>query len=141
MIGMNTPSPTPESQSSNQQQNTPESTPSTVNTQSIARKPSKLQLQVPAHSGGPVRLATPPRVLINGEINQSMPDHLERRTPADFFTQLDEISEDEQGSKGEDEDDGTKEDWRRRAMVLKKKLAEKEDELKTTKRRVLDAVM
>ena len=33
----------------------------------LARRPSKLQLQVPEHAGGPVRLATPPRVLINGE--------------------------------------------------------------------------
>lgn len=112
-----------------------------MNTQSIARKPSKLQLQVPAHSGGPIRLATPPRVLINGESNQPLPDHPERRSSADFFTQLDEISEDEQGSRAEDEEDGTKEDWKRRALMLKKKLVEKEEELKTMKRRVLDAVM
>ena len=136
-----TPSPTPEAQPNTQQQPIPGSTPSTMSTQSTARKPSKLQLQVPAHSGGPVRLATPPRVLINGEVNQPMPSNLERRSSADFFTQLDEISEDDEGSRAEDEEDGTKEDWKRRALTLKKKLAEKEEELKATKRRVLDAVM
>lgn len=31
----------------------------------------RLSLQVPAHTGGPVRLATPPRVLLNGETNES----------------------------------------------------------------------
>ncbi|CAG8151675.1 unnamed protein product [Penicillium olsonii] len=29
-------------------------------------RPNKLQLQVPQHSGAPVRLATPPRLLVNG---------------------------------------------------------------------------
>ncbi|KAJ5754068.1 uncharacterized protein N7511_008221 [Penicillium nucicola] len=29
-------------------------------------RPSKLQLQVPLHSGAPVRLATPPRLVVNG---------------------------------------------------------------------------
>ena len=70
-----------------------------------------------------------------------MPSHMERRSSADFFTQLDEISEDDEGSRGEDEEGGTKEDWKRRALMLKKKLAEKEEELKAVKRRVLDAVM
>lgn len=32
-------------------------------------------------------------------------------------------------------------DWKRRAMVLKRKLGEKEEELRAMKRRVLDAVM
>ena len=92
--------------------------------QATARKPSKLQLQVPAHSGGPVRLATPPRVLINGESNQPIPSHLERRSSADFFMQLDEISEDdgmEEASKGEDEE-GSKEDWKRRALTVKEEI-------------------
>ncbi|KAK4580335.1 hypothetical protein LTR86_000538 [Recurvomyces mirabilis] len=36
-------------------------------------RPGRLSLQVPAHTGGPVRLATPPapRVLVNGETNDS----------------------------------------------------------------------
>ncbi|KAK0855092.1 hypothetical protein LTS02_011220 [Friedmanniomyces endolithicus] len=35
-------------------------------------KPGRLSLQVPQHTGGPVRLATPPpRVLVNGEANDS----------------------------------------------------------------------
>ena len=134
-----------------------------------ARKPSKLQLQVPAHSGGPVRLATPPRVLINGESNQpigrsvsttsSTKTQHERRSSADFFNQLDEISEDDGGGAGPnlddgggggasasaiglpDDDEGTREDWKRRALILKRRLAEKEEELKAVKRRVLDAVM
>lgn len=115
---------------------------------SLLRKPSKLQLQVPEHSGGPVRLATPPRLLINGEsdhhgqiINNSQPQ--ERRSSADFFESVDGGSgEDAIGD--EDEDmvgGGSNVDWRRRAMVLKKKLIEKEDELRALKRRVLEAVM
>ena len=32
-------------------------------------------------------------------------------------------------------------DWKKRAMYLKRKLGEKEEELKAMKRRVLDAVM
>ena len=32
-------------------------------------------------------------------------------------------------------------DWKKRAMYLKRKLIEKEEELKSLKRRVLDAVM
>ncbi len=34
-------------------------------------RPGRLSLQVPPHTGGPVRLATPPRVLVNGETNDS----------------------------------------------------------------------
>ena len=70
-----------------------------------------------------------------------MPDHADGSSSAGFFTQLDEMSEDEHGGKGEDKEDGTKEDWKRRALTLKKKLAEKEEELRIVKRRVLDAVM
>ena len=39
---------------------------------------------------------------------------------------------------GEDEE-GV--DWKKRALILKRKLIEKEEELKAMKRRVLDAVM
>lgn len=34
-------------------------------------KKGRLSLQVPAHTGGPVRLATPPRVLVNGETDDT----------------------------------------------------------------------
>jgi hypothetical protein len=102
--------------------------------QATVRKPSKLQLQVPEHAGGPVRLATPPTVLINGEGRQAH----ERRSSADFFGSLDDGSDD--GPDEEPEDAGSV-DWKRRALLLKRKLQEKEDELKTLKRRVLDAVM
>ena len=66
-------SSTPDPQQPNLQRDTsPSSAPGTLNTQPApVRKPSKLQLQVPAHSGGPVRLATPPQVLINGESSSS----------------------------------------------------------------------
>lgn len=101
--------------------------------QSLLRKPSKLQLQVPEHSGGPVRLATPPCVVINGESNR--PVSTSRRSSAEFFNQIDEGSEEG----GEDEDDNV--DWKRRAMTLKRRLKEKEEELRAVKRKVLDAVM
>ena len=106
----------------------------------ISRKPSKLQLQVPEHSGGPVRLATPPTVLINGETNRHASSFdPERRSSADFFKELDEVSEED----GADEvyEEGGAVDWKRRAMTLKKKLAEKEDELRSLKKRVLEAVV
>ena len=102
------------------------------------RKPNKLQLQVPEHSGGPVRLATPPRVLINGESNRQRSMNHERCSTADFFNDLDEISE-EDGEDDNEEDENI--DWKRRALTLKKRLLEKEEELRTMKRRVLDAVM
>lgn len=34
-------------------------------------RPSKLSLQVPVHTGGPVRLATPPRVMVTSETSDS----------------------------------------------------------------------
>ncbi|KAK4505359.1 hypothetical protein PRZ48_003322 [Zasmidium cellare] len=34
-------------------------------------RPGRLSLQVPPHTGGPVRLATPPTLLVNGETNES----------------------------------------------------------------------
>lgn len=69
-----------------------------------------------------------------------MPGHLKRRQSAEFFSQLDEVSEVDGIEEAEDEE-GTKEDWKRRALTLKKKLAEKEDEVESVKRRVLDAVI
>lgn len=87
-----------------------------------------------------MRLATPPRVLINGESNGGARGHggHERRSSADFFNQLDEVEE-EDGMVDEEEDVGV--DWKRRALALKRKLVEKEEELRAMKRRVLDAVM
>lgn len=171
------------------------------------RKPSKLQLQVPQNPSGPIRLATPPRVLINGESNvggvngvggigdsrsssssnnshHNLPpttttQNRERGSSADFFNQIDEMSDDGGGGGvgivgvsgggggedafivgttasssggvivggggtaggGSDDGEGTREDWKRRALVLRRKLAEKEEELRSVKRRVLEAVM
>ena len=107
--------------------------------QSLVRRPSKLQLQVPEHAGGPVRLATPPRVLINGESNRQTSFSHERRSSADFFNQLDDTSEFDEVDDPEGPVDNI--DWKRRALALKKKLQEKEEELKAMKRRVLEAVM
>lgn len=56
--------------------------------QKSVSRPSKLQLQVPQHSGGPVRLATPPTVLVNGETDEPLSPPFGgrgRRTSADFF--------------------------------------------------------
>ena len=86
-----------------------------------------------------MRLATPPTVLINGETDHPMPFRHERRSSADFFNQLEEVTEDEIEEDGDDA--GGQVDWKRRALMLKKKLLEKEEELKALKRRVLDAVM
>lgn len=132
---------------------------STPEQQSLARKPSKLQLQVPEHAGGPVRLATPPRVLINGEsdrnhqglLHNSGGNHKQERRSADFFDSVDDGSDDDGGGAGIEEDEdlgagnengsGGTVDWRRRAINLRRKLLEKEDELRTLKKRVLEAVM
>ena len=105
----------------------------------VLPKRSKLQLQVPEHSGGPVRLATPPRVLINGESNRQSGQHLERRSSADFFNSLDDVSEED--GVGDLDDEEPNVDWKKRAMTLKRRLLEKEEELRAMKRRVLDAVM
>ena len=122
------------------------------------RKPNKLQLQVPEHAGGPVRLATPPQVLINGESNRrrGSQSSQELRSSADFFNQLedDDASDLMDVVDGGHPDDGGEADgghggggggdavdWKRRAMVLRRKLQEKEEELKALKRRVLEAVM
>lgn len=106
---------------------------------SLGRKPSKLQLQVPENPGGPVRLATPPTVLINGETDRPMSFRHERRSSADFFNQIDEVTEDEIEDDGDD--GGGHVDWKRRALMLRRKLEEKEEELKALKRRVMEAVM
>ena len=61
--------------------------------QHIQAKPSKLQLQVPRHSGGPVRLATPPTVMVNGSTGGSTSPTFGnhgRRTSADFFREGDD---------------------------------------------------
>lgn len=88
-----------------------------------------------------MRLATPPRVLINGESNGRGRGHErhERRSSADFFNELDEVEEEDGMVDEEEEDAGV--DWKRRALTLKRKLVEKEEELRAMKRRVLDAVM
>ena len=85
-----------------------------------------------------MRLATPPRVLINGESNRQASAHHERSS-AEFFSDLDEVSEEDGEDDGNEEEENI--DWKRRALTLRKKLWEKEEELRTMKRRVLDAVM
>ena len=60
----------------------------------------------------------------------------ERTESADFFGSFDSTSD------MDIEDEALLDiDWKRRYMVLKRKLQEKDDELKALKRRVLDAVM
>ena len=131
---------TPNSVKSNQSATTP--IPVMTSGTPQVRKPSKLQLQVPQSEGGPVRLATPPpKVLVNGEDNvrgrTSSLNH-ERRTSADFFNSLDQDA-DEFEEDGNSESHGV--DWKRRALLLKRKLDEKMEELKALRRRVMDAVM
>jgi hypothetical protein len=124
----------------------PPSTPLTAGpVQTPVRKPSKLSLQVPQHAGGPVRLATPPpKVLVNGEDGRSEDPNSyarhERRSSADFFASVEDDTS-ELGYETEQETRGDKIDWKKRAMVLSRKLKEKEAELKAIKRRVLEAVM
>ncbi|KKY18127.1 putative ars binding protein [Phaeomoniella chlamydospora] len=49
-------------------------------------RPTKLQLQVPQHQGGPIRLATPPSVIINGpSALVSSSTNQSGRASADFF--------------------------------------------------------
>ena len=97
-----------------------------------SRKPSKLQLQVPQHQGGPIRLATPPRVLVNGESQLRVAAHGEqgREYPGpEDVTMFD--------ARADDRDV----DWKRQCFILTHKLQEKEEELKRVRRAVLDAVM
>ena len=136
--------PTPQSSQSQQAPHGPplgqqQPTPSTAQTADSPfsagsrLRGSKLQLQVPQHAGGPVRLATPPRVLLNGgERAQTM----QRRESVDFFNSLGD-----DGSELGDENDGHEIDWKRRAISLQRKVRELEAELKAVKRRVLEAVM
>ena len=113
--------------------------------QTPVRKPSKLSLQVPQHAGGPVRLATPPpKVLVNGQDGRTEDANSyrrhERRSSADFFASVEDDAS-ELGYESEEEVRGDAINWKKRAMVLSRKLKEKEAELKAMKRRVLEAVM
>lgn len=121
----------------------------------LPRKPSKLSLQVPHYPSGPVRLATPPPPTVtvtdgNGLADTSQAQthahahahsaqQLERRSSADFFNSIDE----EAADVGEDEipEDRGYVDWKRRAMMLQRKLLETQAELKAVKRRVMEAIM
>lgn len=104
-----------------------------------ARKPSKLQLQVPQHQGGPVRLATPPRVLVNGESQlNAAAAYNERRPSGDHPT---DYSEPEDVMMFETQSDDRDIDWKRRCFTLMRKLQEKDEEIKKVRRAVLDAVM
>jgi hypothetical protein len=128
----------------------------------------KLSLQVPAQPGGNVRLATPPpphpshalhppqvshqlqppqppRVTLNDTYTRSErtsrapSEHRERRSSADFFNVIDEEAS-EIGIEDLDRDDDAI-DWRKRAIVLARKLKAAQAELKAVKRRVMDAIM
>ena len=108
---------------------------------SAHRKPSKLQLQVPQHQGGPVRLATPPRVLVNGESQlQAAAANHERHSSGEFLPHDYSDSEDLTLLDTQTETDRDI-DWKRRCFALTRKLQEKEEELKKVRRAVLDAVM
>ena len=89
-----------------------------------------------------MRLATPPTVLINGESGHQSASSTERRSSADFYSQFDSASEgDMQDDAAADDAAGNNVDWKRRCTVLKRKLQEKENELKALRKRVLEAVM
>lgn len=105
-----------------------------------------------------MRLATPPRVLINGESDRNHQglqhnngaNQKQELRSADFFDSVDGSEDDGGGPGMEDDEDvgagnenggGGTVDWRRRAIVLRRRLLEKEDELRTLKKRVLEAVM
>lgn len=106
-----------------------------------------------------MRLATPPRVLINGESDRNHQglshnnggNQKQEQRSADFFDNADDGSDDDGGGAGMEEDEdlgagnengsGGTVDWRRRAFILKRKLREKEEELRALKKRVLEAVM
>ena len=130
------------------------------------RKPSRLQLQVPAHEGGPVTLAETPQVLINGEATPEV-ETMHRDSAVSFPEDEDQEHDDEDHEDGDFDEGCSPEEapteveengdmrtdmirpktpeearkWKRKAKILEKKLREKEDELKVMKRRVLDAVM
>ena len=111
----------------------------TMQEQALGRRPSKLQLQVPEHAGRPVRLATPPRVVINGESSRNFSYNPERRSSADYFPSMDDTSDFDEAD--DVDDDVGAVDWKRRAMNLKRKLLAKEEELKAMKQRVLNAII
>ena len=96
-----------------------------------------------------MRLATPPappKVVVNDGGGSQRSAHptshaeSERLSNADFFQQLEEASEMGRERDSGDEEDGNV-DWKRRALVLKRKLADVEAELKAVKRRVMEAIM
>ena len=70
------------------------------------RKPSRLQLQVPTHEGGPVILAEPPQVLINGEATPEI-ETVHRDSGVSFpeEEEEDENHDDDEDEEGEEEDD------------------------------------
>lgn len=110
--------------------------------QNLSGKPSKLSLQVPPHTGGSIRLATPPpKVLVNGADDTRFDTNsydFGTRPSADFFDSIDEeVSE--LWDESHDSVNGI--DWKRRALLLARKLKEKDAELKAVKRRILEAVM
>ena len=89
-----------------------------------------------------MRLATPPRVIINGDSDRPVSPGIhgpERRSSADFFNELEETLEDDNPDDSPDEVEIV--DWKRRALALKKKLRLKGQELQALKRRVMEAVM
>ena len=88
-----------------------------------------------------MRLATPPTVLINGESGHQSASSTERRSSADFYSQFDSASEGDMQDDAAADDAGNNVDWKRRCTVLKRKLQEKENELKALRKRVLEAVM
>lgn len=111
------------------------------NNPSALRKPSKLQLQVPQHQGGPIHLATPPRVLVNGETQLQQATEQEGRPSGDLLAQLSIVAESEDIPLFEGGEGVHDVDWKRQCFMLMRRLQEKEAELKKVKRAVLDAVM
>ena len=91
-LGTSTPTSTPiagKGESPSFVDNSPRQSPRTaLQHQPLQARPSRLQLQVPQHAGGPVRLATPPTLLVNGEYGHpssvSSTRH-EGRSSADLF--------------------------------------------------------
>ena len=88
-----------------------------------------------------MRLATPPTVLINGESGRQSASSTERRSSAEFYSQFDSASDGDVQDDAPADDGGNNVDWKRRCTVLKRKLQEKENELKSVRKRVLEAVM
>ena len=73
---------------------------------SSGKKPSKLQLQVPTHHGGPITLAEPPQLLINGEATPEV-EVLHRDSAVSFpEDEHDNHGEAEEEDHDDDDDDG-----------------------------------